>query len=189
MLHSLPAIRAPRGMAHATRLARWLLTDLLSALPYDTFVSLIASAALERYDPSPALMKGLKARASRIAMGLGTPLPTFAPGTGPTPATSSLGLGSALPHLRLDRAHPAHTCTRTGLTPATSAPGQGSPRPHLHRDWAQPFPLLSRAAWYPALHGCGRGGQGLLLLRAGLAPRPQGAALMRPWRRCYGCCG
>jgi hypothetical protein len=48
------------------------------------------------------------------------------------------GLGSPLPHLRRDWAHPCHIRTRTGLTPchigtgtglavATSAPGSGSP--------------------------------------------------------------
>ena len=36
-------------------------------------------------------------------------------------------LGSLLPHLRRDWAHPCHICAGTGLTPATSAPGLGSP--------------------------------------------------------------
>jgi hypothetical protein len=39
--------------------------------------------------------------------------------------TSALGLGSPLPHLRRDWAHPCHICAGTGLTPATSAPGLG----------------------------------------------------------------
>ena len=46
-------------------------------------------------------------------------------------------LGSALPHLRRDRAHPSHICTGTGLTPPTSAPGPGSP--------AEPEPLATGA--------------------------------------------
>ena len=33
------------------------------------------------------------------------------------------GLGSPLPHLRWDWAHPCHICTGTGHTVATSAPG------------------------------------------------------------------
>jgi hypothetical protein len=45
-------------------------------------------------------------------------------------------LGSPLPHLHRDWAHPCHIFAETGLTPATSAPGPGSPLPHLHRDWA-----------------------------------------------------
>jgi hypothetical protein len=38
-------------------------------------------------------------------------------------ATSAPGLGSSLPHLRRDWAHPCHICAGTGLTPPTSAPG------------------------------------------------------------------
>jgi hypothetical protein len=75
-------------------------------------------------------------------------------------ATSAPGLGSPLPHLRQDWAHPCHICAGTGLThatsapglgsaaatsapglgsaAATSAPGLGSPMPHLRRDWAHP---------------------------------------------------
>jgi hypothetical protein len=44
-------------------------------------------------------------------------------GTGLTPATSALELGSPLPHLHWEWAHPCHICTGTGLTPATSALG------------------------------------------------------------------
>ena len=43
----------------------------------------------------------------------------------------ALGLGSPLPHLRRDWAHPCHICAGTGLSPATSAPGPGS-MPHSH---------------------------------------------------------
>ena len=46
----------------------------------------------------------------------------------------SPNLGSPLPHLNEDWAHPCHICTRTALTPAASAPGLRSPLPHLHRD-------------------------------------------------------
>ena len=46
-------------------------------------------------------------------------------GTGLTPPTSGLGLGSPLPYLHRDCAHAA-----------TSAPGLRSALPHLHRDWA-----------------------------------------------------
>ena len=38
-------------------------------------------------------------------------------------STSAPGLGSRLPHLYRDWAHPCHICTGTGLIPATSAPG------------------------------------------------------------------
>ena len=44
-------------------------------------------------------------------------------GTGFTPATSARGLGSPLPHLRRDWAHPSHISAGTGLTPPASAPG------------------------------------------------------------------
>jgi hypothetical protein len=37
------------------------------------------------------------------------------------------GLGSPLPHLRRDWAHPCQICSGTGLTPATSAPGLDPP--------------------------------------------------------------
>ncbi len=57
---------------------------------------------------------------------------------GRTPATSAPVLGSPLPHLRRDWAHPCHICTGTGLAPATSAPRLGAPLPHLRRDWARP---------------------------------------------------
>ena len=64
-------------------------------------------------------------------------------------ATGVAGLGSPLPHLRRDSAHPSFICTGTWLTPATSAlglgsplptsaPGLGSPRLHLHWDWNHP---------------------------------------------------
>ena len=42
-------------------------------------------------------------------------------------------LGSPLPHLHRDLAHPGQICIGPELTLATSAPGVGSPRPHLHR--------------------------------------------------------
>ena len=50
--------------------------------------------------------------------------------TGPrrNPPTSAPGLGSPLPHLHRDWAHPSHICTGTGLTPPTSAPGLGTPQ-------------------------------------------------------------
>jgi hypothetical protein len=38
------------------------------------------------------------------------------------PPTSAPGLGSPLPHLRRDWAHPSHICAGTGLTPPTPAP-------------------------------------------------------------------
>ncbi len=59
-------------------------------------------------------------------------------GTGLTPPTSALGLGSPRPHLHWGWAHHAHICTGTGLAPPTSALGLGSPRPHLHRDSPRP---------------------------------------------------
>ena len=75
-------------------------------------------------------------------------------GTGLTPATSAPGLGSPLPRLHRDWAHPAHIGTGTGLSPATSAPGPGSPRPtHLHRDWAYPCHICIRDRALPC-HIC-----------------------------------
>ena len=52
--------------------------------------------------------------------------------------TSAPGLGSPLPQLHRDWAHPCHICTGTLLIRATSAPGLGSPVPHLRRDCAHP---------------------------------------------------
>ena len=77
--------------------------------------------------------------ADRAACGICTgtklALATSAPQQpGAAPATSASGLGSPLPHLHRDWAHPCHICTGTGLAPATSAPGLGSPLPHPHRD-------------------------------------------------------
>ena len=40
-----------------------------------------------------------------------------------TAATPAPGLGSPLPRLRRDWAHPCHACAGTGLAAATSAPG------------------------------------------------------------------
>jgi hypothetical protein len=69
-----------------------------------------------------------------ICSGTGLPPTTGAPGprriftvTGLTPATSAPGLGSPLPHLRRDWAHPLTTSAPgLGLPPTTSAPGLGS---------------------------------------------------------------
>ena len=70
-------------------------------------------------------------------------------GTGLTPATSASGLGSPLPRLHRDWAHPAHIGTGTGLSPGTSAPGPGSPLANLQRDWAQPVHAkASRSVWH-----------------------------------------
>ena len=46
-------------------------------------------------------------------------------------------LGSPLPQLHRDWAHPCHICAGTGLAPMTSAPGLGSPLRHLRRDWSR----------------------------------------------------
>jgi hypothetical protein len=73
------------------------------------------------------------------ATGLGSPLPTSAPGLdGLTPANICAGTSwpHPRPHLRRDWAHPCHICTATGLTPPTSAPGLGVPAescPTVHR--------------------------------------------------------
>ena len=45
------------------------------------------------------------------------------------PSRSTIGLGSRLPYLLRDWAHPCHICSRTRLDPTTSAPGLGSPLP------------------------------------------------------------
>jgi hypothetical protein len=73
--------------------------------------------------------------------------------TGLAPATSAPGLGSPLPHLRRDWAHPSHIRAGTGLTPPTSAPGLGPSLPHLRRDWAHPCPHLRRD-WARPAHIC-----------------------------------
>jgi hypothetical protein len=44
-----------------------------------------------------------------------------------SPPTSAPGLGSPLPHLRRDWAHPCRICAGTGLTPAAPAPGPSVP--------------------------------------------------------------
>ena len=44
-------------------------------------------------------------------------------GTALAAATSAPGLGSPLPHLFRDRAHPCHICAESALAAATSAPG------------------------------------------------------------------
>ena len=61
------------------------------------------------------------------------------------PAPSALRLGSPLPHLRRDWAHPAHICAATGLTPPTSAPEPASPLPHLQPDSARTPNARTRA--------------------------------------------
>jgi hypothetical protein len=59
--------------------------------------------------------------------------------------TSAPGLGSPLPHLLRDWAHPSHIYSGTWLAPATSAPGLGSPLPHLLRvGLGSPLPHLLR---------------------------------------------
>jgi hypothetical protein len=75
-----------------------------------------------------------------------------------TPPTSSPGLGSPLPHLRRDWAHPDHICAGTGRTPTTSAPGLGSPRPHLRRDWAHPAHICAGIGLTPPTSAPGRNG-------------------------------
>jgi hypothetical protein len=55
-------------------------------------------------------------------------------------------MGSLLPHLHRDWAHPCDICTGTGLAPvATSAPGPRSPLlPLLRRDWARSVRLRAQ---------------------------------------------
>ena len=67
-------------------------------------------------------------------------------GAGLTAATSTLGLGSPMPHLHRDSAHPYHICTGTALGLATSAPGLRSALPHLHRDSARPCHICTGTA-------------------------------------------
>jgi hypothetical protein len=83
------------------------------------------------------------------------------------PPTSAPGLGSPLPHLRPDRAHPCHICARTGLTPPTSAPGLGSPLPTSAPGPASPPPTSAP-------------GPGVAGVRAGV---PVACAHARPDRR------
>jgi hypothetical protein len=100
-------------------------------------------------------------------------------GMGKPSATSSPGLGSALPnlhrnwalpipHIRRKWAHPCHChiCARTGLCPATSAAGKGSirdatsdsgtgsplPLPHLRWDWTLPCHICGGKGLYPLCH-------------------------------------
>ena len=63
-------------------------------------------------------------------------------GAGRAAATSAPGLGSPLPHLHRDWAHP----------PTTSTPGLGAPLPHLRRDWAHPCNICVGTG--PALLRC-----------------------------------
>jgi hypothetical protein len=72
----------------------------------------------------------------------------------------ALGLGSSLPHLRRDWAHPCHICAGTGLSPATSALRLGSALPHLHWDWAlctQPCRIRAGTGLSPATSAPGPG--------------------------------
>jgi hypothetical protein len=85
------------------------------------------------------------------------PCPHLYTGTGLTAATSAPGLGSPLPPLRWDWAHPCHLCAGTGLAPATSALGLGSPLPPLRRDWAHPCHLCARTGLTPATSALGLG--------------------------------
>jgi hypothetical protein len=80
---------------------------------------------------------------------------TSSPGTGPTPATSSPGLGAPLPHLHRDAPHSCHIRTGTGLTPATSAP---RPVPHPHQDSAHPRRICTALLEHSCtcIGGCGR---------------------------------
>jgi hypothetical protein len=68
-----------------------------------------------------------------------------------TPPTSAPELGSPLPHLHRNWAHPCHICARTGLNPPTSALGLGSPLPHPHRDWAHPSHICTVSGLTPAI--------------------------------------
>jgi hypothetical protein len=75
------------------------------------------------------------------------------PALGPNPAASALGLyaqlyphphrelGSPLPHLHRDWAHPC----------SISSPGLGPPLPHLRRDWARPCHICTGTGLGPAL--------------------------------------
>ncbi len=93
--------------------------------------------------------------------------------------TSAPRLGSPLPHLRRDWAHPCHICAGTGLTPATSAPGLGSPLSHPHREWAHPSHIRTGTAGYPrVLQAGGLGAVPLVLSEYGCSnfhwPGPAG---------------
>ncbi len=60
-------------------------------------------------------------------------------------ATSAPGLGSPLPRLRWDWAHPRHICAGTGPAPARICTGsRPSSAPHVRRDWAVPLLYLLR---------------------------------------------
>jgi hypothetical protein len=106
-----------------------------------------------RYAASSSVPDTLKAKGIAVRFAVMNPSSyLYLDGRRPVPpvATSSPGLGSLLPHLHRDWAHPTHICTGTGSRPcriwtgsglarATSAPGLGSlaPLTHLHRDWAR----------------------------------------------------
>jgi hypothetical protein len=83
--------------------------------------------------------------------------PLAAVRTGLNPPTSAPRLGSPLPHLHRDWAHPGHIRTGTGLTPPTSAPRLGSPLPHLHRDWAHHCHICTGTGLAPARSAAGVG--------------------------------
>jgi hypothetical protein len=111
--------------------------------------------------PAPSAHGRGLAPAATSAPGLGSPPAPSAQGRGLAPAASTPGLGSALPRLRRDWAHPYHICTGTGLSPATSAPGRGSslpatvalglcsPLPHVRRDRARPCLPQLHWDWTP----------------------------------------
>ena len=87
-------------------------------------------------------------------------------------ATSALGLGSPLPHLRRDWAHPCHICAGTGPTPATSAPGlraadvnEAAFDGHRRRHWAT---LRHRVAQPAGVCGAAGGGKAVEKEKPGL---------------------
>jgi hypothetical protein len=127
-----------------------------------------AAALLNALQHKPRLLPMLRNGTARhvAAMRAGLTPARICTGTGPTPATSTPGLGSPLTHLHRDWAHPSHICTGTwltphasapcrahrllavcavlrrsqprpgGLTPCSSALGLGPPLSDLHLDWA-----------------------------------------------------
>ena len=66
---------------------------------------------------------------SHVCTGLGSPLPTSAPGLGPHLPHLHRDWAHPTPHLDWDWARPCRICAGTALAPATSAPGLVPPLP------------------------------------------------------------
>jgi hypothetical protein len=81
------------------------------------------------HPPVDVMSFAASGRHALLLVGLGGRL--HAGGSGLAPPTSAPGLGSPLPHLHRDWAHPCHICAGTGLTPAHICAGIGPTLAHI----------------------------------------------------------